>query len=98
MTEHMTGALSAPEALERLETLYAQSVANLRGAVRTYLETGQTPDAALRARGLFCYPRLRMRWFGDRPLNLETRAYARLSRPGVYSTTITRPDLFRPYI
>ena len=29
---------------------------------------------------------------------MATRSYARLSRPGVYSTTITRPDLFRPYL
>ncbi|OYW41014.1 MAG: AMP nucleosidase [Brevundimonas sp. 12-68-7] len=98
MTEHMIGALSAPEALERLNTLYADAVANLRQAVRTYLQTGQTPDPATRAKGLFCYPRLRMRWFGDRPENLAQRAYARISKPGIYSTTITRPDLFGPYI
>jgi AMP nucleosidase len=98
MTEHMTRALSAPEALERLNTLYADAVANLRQAVRTYLQNGQTPDPATRANGLFCYPRLRMRWFGDRPENLAQRAYARISKPGVYSTTVTRPDLFGPYI
>jgi len=98
MTEHMTGALSAPEALDRLELLYKQSVAALREAVRTFIATGERADMKARAEGLFAYPRLRVRWFGDRPENLAQRAYARLSRPGVYSTTVTRPDLFRSYI
>ena len=98
MTEHMTRALSAPEALDRLETLYTQSVAALREAVRTFIATGERADMEARAGGLFSYPRLRVSWFGDRPENLAQRAYARLSRPGVYSTTVTRPDLFRAYI
>jgi AMP nucleosidase len=94
----MTRALSAPEALDRLETLYTQSVAALREAVRTFIATGALADSKARSDGLFAYPRLRVRWFGDRPEHLAQRAYARLSRPGVYSTTVTRPDLFRSYI
>ena len=94
MTEHMT-----PEAaLDRLQELYEQSVLNLRKAVRTFLDTGERADAEARAKGLFSYPRLTVSWFGERPANLEARAYARMSRPGVYSTTITRPDLYRPYL
>jgi len=94
----MTDTMTAPAALDRLETLYSQSVANLRNAVGTFLQTGERADREARARGLFAYPELRLSWFGERPQNLEARAYARLSRPGVYSTTITRPDLFRPYL
>jgi AMP nucleosidase len=94
MTETMTPAA----ALDRLEILYSQSVANLRKAVREFLETGQRADAEARAHGLFSYPSLKISWFGDRPTNLPIRAYARMSRQGVYSTTITRPDLFRPYL
>ena len=90
--------MTSQAALDRLETLYSQSVANLRTAVGTFLRTGERADPEARARGLFAYPELRVSWFGDRPQNLATRAYARLSRPGVYSTTITRPDLFRPYL
>src|SRR5690606_24557854 len=63
-----------------------------------FLATGRRPDPEARARGLFSYPQLRVSWFGDRPPNLAIRAYGRMSRPGVYSTTITRPDLFRPYL
>ncbi len=94
----MTNTMTAQAALDRLETLYAQSVSNLRDAVKTFLATGERPDMEARARGLFSYPQLRVSWFGDRPANLATRAYARLSRQGVYSTTVTRPDLFRSYL
>ncbi|WP_439470568.1 AMP nucleosidase [Brevundimonas sp.] len=94
----MTNTMTTQAALDRLETLYSQSVANLRDAVKTFLASGERPDAEARAKGLFSYPELRISWFGDRPVNLATRAYARLSRQGVYSTTITRPDLYRPYL
>ena len=94
----MTETMTAQAALDRLQTLYDQSVTNLREAVRTFLATGERPDPEARARGLFSYPELRVSWFGERPANLATRAYARISRPGVYSTTITRPELFRPYL
>lgn len=94
MTEQMT----AQAALDRLETLYTQSVTNLRDAVRDFVNTGARPDPVKRAEGVFAYPELRIRWDGDRPQDLEPRAYARLSRQGSYSTTITRPDLFRPYL
>ena len=94
----MTNTMNAQAALARLETLYTASVADLRRAVKTFLETGERPDAEARAKGLFAYPRLRVSWFGERPANLETRAFGRLSRPGVYETTITRPDLYGPYL
>ena len=94
MTETMTPAA----ALDRLEALYNQSVANLRKAVRDFLETGERADPEARARRLFAYPTLKISWCGDRPINLPIRSFARMSRQGIYSTTITRPDLFRPYL
>ncbi|QBX37287.1 AMP nucleosidase [Brevundimonas sp. S30B] len=94
----MTELMTAEAALDRLQTLYDDAVANLRRAVKIFLDTGQRADPQARAKGLFSYPQLKISWFGERPANLETRAYARLSRPGVYSTTVTRPDLFRPYL
>lgn len=95
----MTETNMTPSAvLDRLEALYNQAVENLRQAVGTFLETGQQADAKARAAGLFSYPQLKVSWFGERPSNLENRAYARLSRPGVYVTTITRPELFRDYL
>ena len=75
----MTDKMTPQAALDRLETLYNQSVANLRAAVKRFLETGERADAEARAAGLFAYPRLTVSWFGDRPQDLETRAFARLS-------------------
>ncbi|MDB5421443.1 MAG: nucleosidase [Brevundimonas sp.] len=94
----MTETMTATAALDRLEALYTQSVASLREAARNFLATGERVDAAARAAGIFSYPSLKVSWFGDRPTHLAIRAYARMSRPGVYSTTVTRPDLFRPYL
>ena len=94
----MTDKMTPQAALDRLETLYSQSVSNLRDAVRAFVDTGARPDPTARADGLFAYPKLRIRWYGDRPQDLEPRAYARLSKQGTYATTITRPDLFRPYL
>ncbi len=94
----MTDKMTPQAALDRLETLYNQSVANLRQAVKRFLETGERADVEARAAGLFAYPRLTVSWFGDRPQDLETRAFARLSRTGVYTTTVTRPDLYRAYL
>jgi hypothetical protein len=67
LEEAMTETMTAQAALDRLETLYTQSVANLRGAVRHFLATGERADAEARARGLFSYPSLKISWFGDRP-------------------------------
>ena len=47
MTELNTQPMTAEAALDRLETLYNQSVGNLRGAVRAFVETGARPDACL---------------------------------------------------
>lgn len=94
----MTDKMTPQAALDRLETLYNQSVANLRQAVKAFLATGGRAEPEARAAGLFAYPRLTVTWYGERPQNLETRAYGRLSWPGVYTTTITRPDLFRAYL
>ena len=63
----MTESMKAQAALDRLETLYTQSVANLRSAVRHFLATGERADAEARAKGLFSYPSLKISWFGDRP-------------------------------
>ena len=94
----MSEKIPAEAALDRLEALYSQSVASLRAAVQAFVERGDLPDPEARARGLFAYPQLRVTWFGERPAVPAVRAFARLARPGVYATTITRPELFRSYL
>ena len=94
----MSEKIPAGAALDRLEALYSQSVASLRAAVQAFVERGDQPDPEARARGLFAYPQLRVTWFGERPAVPAVRAFARLARPGVYATTVTRPELFRSYL
>ncbi len=88
----------ARAAVRALEQGYASSVANLRAALQAFLATGERPDPALRAAGGFAYPQLELTWRADSPPPRLNRAWARLSRPGVYATSFTRPALFADYI
>jgi AMP nucleosidase len=86
-----------PEAaLDRLELLYAGSVATLRQALNLYLETREPPDEMTRAR--FCYPELRVTWQPSKSAPSNRRAYAKFAAPGIYTTTVTHPREFRAYL
>lgn len=91
---------AAQHAVEQLETLYARSVDNLRTALRSYLQGGPPPEARARSDGAFAYPEIRLSYRPQGPLPgpRHTRAFARLTEPGIYATTVTRPDLFRDYL
>jgi AMP nucleosidase len=84
------------EALDRLERLYDQAVAALRGALDVYLSTRVSPDDATRA--AFRYPELRVTWQPSRLAPSNRRAFAKFASPGVYTTTITHPREFRAYL
>jgi AMP nucleosidase len=84
--------------VERLNTEYQATVSALRTALKAFLATGTPPDPALRASGAFVYPELRLTWPPGLSYPRLSRAYARLSAPGRYSVTITRPDLFGDYL
>ena len=89
------GASLTPEqALDKLEALYEQSVTALREAIGQYIDQG----TLTRAQGQFVYPELSVSWDGSAKNPQKTRAYARFTHPGCYTTTITRPTLFRPYL
>ncbi|WP_369061660.1 AMP nucleosidase [Caulobacter sp. 73W] len=95
MTEHEKIAAAI---VERLSQTYQQSVEALRGALRAYLREGKTPDPQLRADGAFTYPELRITYSEAGAHPRLTRAYARLSRPGTYAVTVTRPELYAEYL
>ncbi|WP_370867957.1 AMP nucleosidase [Phenylobacterium sp.] len=82
----------------RLTEEYLDSVQALRGALQRFLDQGEIPDPALRAGGAFTYPELRLRWPRGEAFPRLARAYARLSAPGDYAVTVTRPDLFGDYL
>ncbi|WP_312242739.1 AMP nucleosidase [Pantoea sp.] len=90
--------LTSQQALDKLEYLYDNAVAALRGAIKAFTERGSLPDADARAQGLFAYPELRINWLGDGPQQNRTRAWGRFTHTGSYSTTIARPALLRHYL
>ncbi|MCX8956349.1 AMP nucleosidase [Erwinia psidii] len=90
--------LSVAEALDQLESLYEASVNALRAAINNYIQDGTLPDEATRAEGLFVYPALRVSWQGDAVSHKTSRAFGRFTRPGDYTSTVTRPGLFRHYL
>lgn len=85
-------------ALQQLTRRYQASVERLREAVAAYVSNGRTPDPVLRGNGAFAYPELRIHYEGGRQGLDKLLAYGRMDRTGVYSTTITRPDLFEDYL
>jgi AMP nucleosidase len=90
-------AVADPEAaLAELETRYEAAVAALRDALDHFLSTGEPPAAATRAR--FRYPELRVIYEPSGVLPTSHRAFAKFPVAGIYTTTITQPRAFRPYL
>jgi AMP nucleosidase len=89
-----------PEAaVDRLIAIDQQSRDNLRAALEHYIGGGELPDPAALQDGRFAYPQLRLSWDGAKfPAGRPTRAFARLSKPGVYASSIARPDMFRDFL
>ena len=88
----------AAEIVAQLNAEYQQTVAALRDALKIFLAGGPPPDPAVRAGGAFVYPELRLTWPPGQSFPRLSRAYARLSAPGDYAVTVTRPDLFGDYL
>ncbi|MCB2068101.1 MAG: AMP nucleosidase, partial [Erythrobacter sp.] len=84
--------------LDQLEAISDQSRANLVAALRAYAKDRTPPDPAERAKGVFAYPELTLRFASDVPPPYPARAFARLNQPGTYRTSIADPALFRPYL
>ena len=84
--------------VERLIEEYDRSVSALRAALKAFLTDGTRPDPTTRLDGSFAYPELRLHWSGDSGYPRISRAYARIGVPGSYSTTVTRPAMFRDYL
>ena len=89
--------MSSAEVVDALAATYTASVAALRGALGAYLQGGTPPDPAARAAGAFAYPEVRLTYAGGGAPRL-IRAFARVTVPGDYATTVTAPELFRAYL
>lgn len=94
----MMDAASTHEIVDRLAAIYDESLDNLRRAVAAYVSNRTAPDSKARALGAFAYPELRIDYAGKIPRPAVARAFARLTRPGTYASSIARPNLFRDYL
>jgi AMP nucleosidase len=94
----MTTIAEAPQIVDRLEAVYQASVSSMRAGLKAFLEQGSRPDPQARIDGCFAYPELRLTHRGGSAPLSDYRAYARLAGPGVFATSLTRPDFFRAYL
>ena len=94
----MSAHKAAAQILDQLEHEYRASVEALRAAIRAFLDGGPPPNPDARRGGAFVYPELRLAWPPGQAFPRTSRAFARLAAPGRYAVTVTRPDLFRPYL
>ncbi len=94
----MTRLDDIPALLDRLSEIYDTSCGNLRRALTLYVERGERPDPDARSEGCFAYPELRIEYDASAPRATPARAFARLNQPGVYASSIARPQLFRRYL
>ena len=91
--------MDSPEAvIAELSRTYEAAVAQLRDDIAAYAAKGTVPPPERRTEGAWCYPELRIHYTGRETRPDVARAFGRLSRGGVYATTVTRPSLFAPYI
>jgi len=91
-------AKTPSEAVDQLNALYQTSVENLRSSLSTFLEGGGPPSVKNREDGAFTYPELRVTYEPDGPPPPVSRAFGKFTDTGVYSTTVTHPELYRDYL
>jgi AMP nucleosidase len=78
-------------ALAQVRTIYEHAVTHLRAALERFI-AGEEPLQRVRA----CYPYVRVRT--DTVARADSRlSYGFVAGPGVYETSLTRPDLFGAY-
>jgi AMP nucleosidase len=81
----------AEAALAHAATIYASGIHHLRQSLQDFV-AGTEPAGRIRA----CYPFVRVRT--DTVARADSRlSYGFVAGPGVYETTLTRPDLFANY-
>ncbi len=88
--------LTPEAAIEHLIALHAKAFSNLQKALEQFLATRVPPDKA--ARKAFCYPELIITYAPEATIPRLSRAFAKFQRAGVYSTTVTHPKEFAPYL
>lgn len=90
--------MTIDDVIKELETAYSTATNNLKQALKAFIEHGEIPDASARHHGAFCYPELVIRYEPDTAIPQISRSFGKFSEPGTYSTTITQPAFFAPYL
>ncbi|MEI4196020.1 AMP nucleosidase [Roseovarius sp. E0-M6] len=97
--QSLTPDVSAPEAfddagaaVDRLVTLYEQAVTFLRDEFTDAI-SGKVPGRRIRA----FYPEIRITTASHAQVDSRL-SFGHVAAPGIYATTVTRPDLFRDYL
>jgi len=81
----------ADQALAHVKAIYDSGIGHLRQSLHDFV-AGASPTSRVRA----CYPFVRVRT--DTVARADSRlSYGFVAGPGVYETTLTRPDLFANY-
>ncbi len=81
-----------------LTRIYDVAVATLRSDIEAFAAHGTLPPESRHAERAWCYPELRLTYTGRETRPDFARSFGRLSRPGHYRTTVTRPALFAAYL
>jgi AMP nucleosidase len=84
--------------VEELDQLFKASVKCLRDGIEAYIATGAKPDPEMRRDGSFAYPEIHLTWTGDVDSAEPQRSFGRLTAPGSYTTSVTKPALFAAYL
>ncbi|WP_144098111.1 AMP nucleosidase [Croceicoccus sediminis] len=84
--------------LAEITRIYDEARATLRADLLAFATEGTKPAGSRRTDGSYAYPELRLKFRESDVASTVTRAFARLTRPGLYATTITRPRLFNEYL
>ena len=94
--------INIPHILEQLQSHYADAVATLRSDVIAFGRDGAIPPSRKREDGSYSYPQLTLHYAGAGASGGDVtdrgRAFGRLEELGTYTTTITKPELFAPYL
>ncbi|MBB3763413.1 AMP nucleosidase [Sphingomicrobium lutaoense] len=90
----MTNEKEIEGLLDEIEAIYDRNVSRLRDALTAFAKDGTRPEPD----ASFSYPELRILFSPEGPAPTPARAFARLTQPGVYASSIARPRLFRDYL
>ena len=88
----------AADIVAELDRLYRGSVDRLQQALTAFIAHGTPPDPEARRDGSFAYPEIRLTFRGGDVRPTPMRSFGRLSIPGDYRITVTKPALFADYL